>query len=90
MMISDETLKCREDRKKKLRQLEKEKNKIFGQNLQKAMKSLKVNMTDVQKVTFLDTRTLYDYMNGTRSPKAYNVLLLAKTLKVNFLDLYPL
>lgn len=64
--------------------------KIFGNNLNAAIKRSGLSMIEIEKKTLIDSTTLYNYTRGITSPKAYNVLLLAKVLKSSFGDLYPL
>ena len=64
--------------------------KIFGNNLNAAIKRSGLSMIEIEKKTLIDSTTLYNYTRGLTSPKAYNVLLLAKVLKSSFGDLYPI
>lgn len=64
--------------------------KIFGQRLCDAIKASGMKLREVEKATLIDAMTLYRYMKGEVSPKAYNVYKLSKVLKSSFGDLYPL
>ena len=64
--------------------------KIFGVNLTKAIEESGMTITEVEKASMIGPRTLYDYMKGTSSPKAYNLHVLAKVLKIDVRGLYPL
>lgn len=63
--------------------------KIFGQRLCDAIKASGMSPREVEKATLIDAITLYGYMKGEVSPKAYNVYKLSKVLKSSFGDLYP-
>lgn len=64
--------------------------KIFGQRLRDAIKASGMEPREVEKATLIDATTMYGYMKGEVSPKAYNVYKLSKVLKSSFGDLYPL
>ena len=64
--------------------------KIFGQRLCDAIKASGMKPREVEKATLIDATTMYRYMKGQVSPKAYNVYKLSKVLKSSFGDLYPL
>lgn len=64
--------------------------KLFGGNLTKAMEESGMTFTEVQKASMIAPVTLYNYLKGTTSPKAYNLHILAKVLKIDVRALYPL
>lgn len=90
MKVSDEELRRRAEKKKLRVEDEEARKKKFGENLSRTIKASGLSQGAISRVTGIDVNVLYRYSRGWTSPKAYNVLLLAKTLKVNFWDLYPL
>lgn len=64
--------------------------KIFGTRLTQAINDSELSIKDIEKETFIDPAVMYNYMKGKSSPKLYNVLLLAKALKIDISELYPL
>lgn len=64
--------------------------KLFGGNLIKAIEKSGMSISEVEKASMITPKTLYNYMQGITSPKAYNVHVLAKVLKIDVRDLYPL
>lgn len=90
MKVSDEELRRRAEAKKLRMEDEEARKKKFGENLSRTIKASGLSQGAISRTTGIDPNVLYGYSRGWTSPKAYNVLLLAKTLKVNFWDLYPL
>ena len=90
MKVSDEELRRRAEAKKLRIEDEETRKKKFGENLSRAIKATGLSQGAISRATGIDANVLYRYSRGWTSPKAYNVFLLAKTLKVNFWDLYPL
>lgn len=90
MKVSDEELRCRAEAKKLRMEDEEARKKKFGENLSRLIKECGLSQSRICRETGIDPNVLYGYSRGWTSPKAYNVLLLAKTLKVNFWNLYPL
>lgn len=64
--------------------------KLFGTRLTQAINDSELSIKDIEKETFIDPMVMYNYMKGKSSPKLYNVLLLAKALKIDISELYPL
>lgn len=64
--------------------------KLFGTRLTQAINNSELSIKDIEKETFIDPSVMYNYMRGKSSPKLYNVLLLAKALKIDISELYPL
>lgn len=64
--------------------------KLFGTRLTQAIHNSELSIKDIEKETFIDPAVMYNYMKGKSSPKLYNVLLLAKALKIDISELYPL
>lgn len=69
---------------------ETNRSKIFGTRLTQAINDSELSIKDIEKETFIDPVVMYNYMKGKSSPKLYNVLLLAKALKIDISELYPL
>lgn len=90
MKLSDEELRRRAETKKLRIEDEEARKKKFGENLSRLIKVCGLSQSRICRETGIDPNVLYRYSRGWTSPKAYNVVLLAKTLKVNFWDLYPL
>lgn len=90
MKLSDEELRKRVEAKKIRIEDEKTRKQKFGENLSRLIKACGLSQSVICRETGIDPNVLYRYSRGRTSPKAYNVVLLAKTLKVNFWDLYPL
>lgn len=79
--------RCRRDARKLD---ETNRAKLFGNNLSEAIKESGLSTREVEKLTLIDSTTLYNYTRGVTSPKLYNVMILAKVLKTHIWDLYPL
>ena len=77
-------------RKKERKLDETNRAKLFGTRLTQAINNSELSIKDIEKETFIDPAVMYNYMKGKSSPKLYNVLLLAKALKIDISELYPL
>lgn len=60
---------------------------VFGSKLSRLIKERNITIQELSKETGISWGTIKGYTKGTRSPKAFNVYLLAKALKSSFDEL---
>lgn len=63
---------------------------IFGARLTRTMEEQKISVSELSKETGIRDTVIRNYMKGRASPKAFNVYLIAKVLKISFDDFWDL
>lgn len=63
---------------------------IFSVRLSRFLKDANMTVKELSKCTGISSKVIYSYLEGRTSPKAFNVYLIAKVLKISFDDILGL